>query len=831
MSNGSQRITDLESASVLNDADEFLFFQNSSNQAKKITKANMASTGGGLRGIFVDSRNGNDVGAVAATASVNAQLAITSAQGAQTSANGKSEVYYQNTQPPVAFFTGSISGTTLTVTSATQGSVIIGKPITNLSIADGTVITAFIAGTGTSGGVGQYTVSVSQTVSSGTIYCGYNPGDLWYDTDDNYKLYVYQNTGNWAASFAPMLRLDAGNRVTGLQKVGGTEADFVLIYDKFQIWNGTSAEVPFEIFQNVVYIKEAKIRLLDVGKLTAGYISGKAIQLSDSSAYIQSSTFIETWTAGRTFTVYTRPKANVGDQDLCKVLQSDGTYKIYKCLVAHTNQQPPNATYWQELTGATSPTLDSVAPNITVNLSTTLTTQIRDLGFRIVGSGVAEFASSIFRGVVVATEGFFGSSENAARIDSSGLLIGSNGRIASSGLTWNEGSTNPTGGTGFFLGRRNGQDQFFIGNQTGDYLRWSGTALTINGKLVGGSTVGTATDAGHGLTLYSPYGIRKGRPATNDDTGVLTFTGGEGNGVFYGAQLDLVGSVYTPDDLAGDDGSGQFIIQAGYRSTGSYVGPADGAISFRTSREYNPAANGNDNHSGIQRMRIELDGTVRVVYLPSNQVPSPQTKGYGLYLAPNLNPGRFLVEGSAGDKHIQIKNGAIKFSSTNTDTYDVSIYRKSAAALETDSDIYVGTSGVPRWIYFGDNSGRIVWGGSSGDTNLYRNGANLLKTDDNFEALSLTSTSTKRAKKNIKKYKGGLKIVESLKPVSYKRKSTNEDDIGFIAEEVNKVLPIIIRKDDENIPQSMDYSKLTVILVNAVKELSLEVERLKNKIK
>jgi hypothetical protein len=63
-------------------------------------------------------------------------------------------------------YTGSISGTTLTITAVSSGSLQVGQVIAGTGIAVGTYITAL--GTG-SGGVGTYTVSISQTVSSTTI--------------------------------------------------------------------------------------------------------------------------------------------------------------------------------------------------------------------------------------------------------------------------------------------------------------------------------------------------------------------------------------------------------------------------------------------------------------------------------------------------------------------------------------------------------------------------------------------------------------------------------------------------------------------------------------
>ena len=66
----------------------------------------------------------------------------------------------------VAVVTGSISGTTLTVSAVTSGALAVGNGISGTGITAGTTITAL--GTG-SGGTGTYTVSASQTVASTTV--------------------------------------------------------------------------------------------------------------------------------------------------------------------------------------------------------------------------------------------------------------------------------------------------------------------------------------------------------------------------------------------------------------------------------------------------------------------------------------------------------------------------------------------------------------------------------------------------------------------------------------------------------------------------------------
>jgi hypothetical protein len=65
-----------------------------------------------------------------------------------------------------AVVTASISGTTMTVSAVTSGTLAIGQVLTGTGVAPGTGITAL--GTGT-GGTGTYTVSSSQTVTSTTI--------------------------------------------------------------------------------------------------------------------------------------------------------------------------------------------------------------------------------------------------------------------------------------------------------------------------------------------------------------------------------------------------------------------------------------------------------------------------------------------------------------------------------------------------------------------------------------------------------------------------------------------------------------------------------------
>lgn len=65
--------------------------------------------------------------------------------------------------------TGSITGTTMNVTNVTSGIVRIGSSVTGTNVTSNTVVVSNISGTG---GVGTYTVSIDQNVSSTTLTLG-----------------------------------------------------------------------------------------------------------------------------------------------------------------------------------------------------------------------------------------------------------------------------------------------------------------------------------------------------------------------------------------------------------------------------------------------------------------------------------------------------------------------------------------------------------------------------------------------------------------------------------------------------------------------------------
>ena len=94
------------------------------------------------------------------------------------------------------------------------------------------------------------------------------------------------------------------------------------------------------------------------------------------------------------------------------------------------------------------------------------------------------------------------------------------------------------------------------------------------------------------------------------------------------------------------------------------------------------------------------------------------------------------------------------------------------------------------------------------------------------------SPSDIRLKENIKPIESALDKVSKLQGVTFnwKNKSENildiKEDIGFIAQDVKKVLPELVRENDNGM-LSMRHQGITPILLEAIKELKAEIEELK----
>ncbi len=98
-------------------------------------------------------------------------------------------------------------------------------------------------------------------------------------------------------------------------------------------------------------------------------------------------------------------------------------------------------------------------------------------------------------------------------------------------------------------------------------------------------------------------------------------------------------------------------------------------------------------------------------------------------------------------------------------------------------------------------------------------------------------SSDKRFKKDIRNLNGSLEKVLKLRGVNYYFKQEEFPNrvfgkgkqIGVIAQEVEKILPEVVKTDDKGY-KSVQYSKFTPILIEAIKEQHAEIEKQNKKI-
>jgi hypothetical protein len=89
-------------------------------------------------------------------------------------------------------------------------------------------------------------------------------------------------------------------------------------------------------------------------------------------------------------------------------------------------------------------------------------------------------------------------------------------------------------------------------------------------------------------------------------------------------------------------------------------------------------------------------------------------------------------------------------------------------------------------------------------------------------------SSDRRLKENIQPLDQGLVTLMKLRPVSFTWKKgtpqAGRDDIGLIAQEVQKVLPDIVTANDKGI-LTIDYVRFTPVLIKAVQEQETQIEK------
>jgi len=87
------------------------------------------------------------------------------------------------------------------------------------------------------------------------------------------------------------------------------------------------------------------------------------------------------------------------------------------------------------------------------------------------------------------------------------------------------------------------------------------------------------------------------------------------------------------------------------------------------------------------------------------------------------------------------------------------------------------------------------------------------------KANAYVTYSSKRYKHGVESIKNPIDLINKISGVTYKWNDTGRKDIGFIAEDVGKVLPMVVDYEKNGVDAiAMDYTRINAVLVEAVKD-------------
>jgi hypothetical protein len=124
----------------------------------------------------------------------------------------------------------------------------------------------------------------------------------------------------------------------------------------------------------------------------------------------------------------------------------------------------------------------------------------------------------------------------------------------------------------------------------------------------------------------------------------------------------------------------------------------------------------------------------------------------------------------------------------------------------------------------------IVAGGASITGSVYIDGNIELPNNHTMKAQSFVTYSDRELKKNIEPMGDALDKVMKLEAVTYDMKSSGKAEIGFIAQDVAKVVPEVCALDNMGVGRGIDYSRVSTLLVGAIKTQQEQIADLMEKL-
>lgn len=364
---------------------------------------------------------------------------------------------------------------------------------------------------------------------------------------------------------------------------------------------------------------------------------------------------------------------------------------------------------------------------------------------------------------------------------------------------------------------------------------------TFMGLNSGNFSMSPAGGASYLASYNSGFGEGTGYSLTTGERNSF-FGASAGRLVSTGYDITAVGQRAGYGITVGS-GSSYFGTGSGVGSTGSsetFIGASAGAAvitgSGNTCIGYGTCIDAAQKLNAVNSTAIGKDAFTTA----SNQVVVGNSSVTDVYLGSPTALARLRAVGGTFSGNVGIGTTSpyaiLSVESTAGGTTPLFTVSSSTNGTGTSTALYISNNGnigigtTSPWTKLGVN-GTVAMPGLVNDSTGYYVCLNTT-TGQLATSTGVCGASSIKYKENVQSLSYGLEDVLKLKPVSFDYKNSYIKNaggqIGFIAEEVDPIIPEVVSKDQNGEIQGLDYPKFTSVIVKAIQELNAKFDSFKN---
>jgi hypothetical protein len=392
------------------------------------------------------------------------------------------------------------------------------------------------------------------------------------------------------------------------------------------------------------------------------------------------------------------------------------------------------------------------------------------------------------------------------------------------------GRKNLTGNTNSFFGRgagaetTTGTSNAFFGASSGDgnVTGFANTLLGTNAEVSAGD-LSFATAIGANSVVSTSNTIVLGRSAGQDTVkipGTLEISGA------YSADTVSAATQYNIGTLRILSAPGPFNLFAGFSAGQSNTTGQQNSFFGQRAGQLNTTGIANSffgNNAGRSNTEADFNsffGNSAGQLVTGDTAGANSFFGGGTAINTTTGARNSFFGASAGNENVTGSNNTLIGYNADVGSGDLTFATAigANAIVSTSNTVVIGRSADQVRI-----PGLLVVAnlGNAGSTELCRNASNQISS----------CSSSQRYKSDMRSYNRGLEVIRNLRPITFSWKEGGIKDVGFAAEEVNSVEPLLTTTNQDGSIEGVKYAQITTALVNAVNEQQVEIEQLREQIK